>query len=90
VLSEDSQVKPVSIQVTATILNGGGVTMCALGDKERTHMSVYIRYTDGTVVWQADFSAKQPNAYTAAVMRAARFSMKLGVPIEPIPGDEDV
>jgi len=81
---------PVSVQVTATVVNGGGVEMCVLGDKDRTHISVYVRYSDGTVQWQSDFSVKHHNAYTAAVIYAAKLSMRYGIPIEPIVGDSDV
>ena len=86
-LTEVSQPKPQSIQVVCTIINGAGVQMTTLQDEDATHLSIYIRQTDGTCVWQRDYGRKASGAYNLAITYAAQLSMEHFVPIEPIPGD---
>ena len=73
----------VAIQLSATIVNGGGVEMCSISDPNRTQYSLYLRQADGSARWVKDMSV---NDFGKALIEAAKLSILYGVMIEPVEG----
>lgn len=73
----------VAIQLTATRINGGGVEMTSLADPNRTHLSLYFRYNDGSAEWLRDLPVQDVGP---ALTAAAKLSMQYQVPIERMEG----
>lgn len=75
-----------SIQVQTTKLSGAGVEVVSQADSRRTHWSLYLRDDKGEVQWVKDIiiGNSSANAFTQAMVEAAKLSMEHQVPIEMV------
>lgn len=75
----------IAVAIKPTIVNGGGVQVVALNDKENKakSLSIYLRLSDGSESWVADHPI---TSFGQSIDHGARLSMYYGVPLDPVPG----